>query len=87
MVGKTCMLITYATNKFPKEYVPTVFDNHNCTITDEENESYSITLWDTAGQEEYGKLRNLSYPNVCELLRDEKHKNIVLIIDRLLLHI
>jgi len=66
-VGKTSLLITYANDKFPTDYVPTVFENYTAQMS-LNGESILLHLWDTAGQEDYDRLRPLSYPGTDLLL-------------------
>jgi hypothetical protein len=69
-VGKTCMLISYATNKFPTEYIPAITDDYNYidTLTILGN-SYRLGLFDTAGHGDKDQFRQgrhyqyQSYPN------------------------
>jgi len=66
-VGKTCLLISYTTNQFPGDYIPTVFENYSNNLMFQ-NQYFKLELWDTAGQEEFEKIRPLSYPKTNVVL-------------------
>ena len=66
-VGKTCMLVSYKYNNFPHEYVPTVFENYTVNVTSG-RDTCQLRLFDTAGQEDFDRLRPLSYPSTDVVL-------------------
>jgi len=74
-VGKTCLLMCYTQKMFPREYIPTVFDNFSKNVSHDGN-LIRLDLYDTAGQEDYDRLRVICYPNtdvflVCYSIENE----------------
>ncbi|KAJ3413208.1 GTP-binding protein Rho1 [Chytridiales sp. JEL 0842] len=60
--GKTALLMVHSGLKFPENYQPTIFENYISRIQVNSKQTVELSLWDTAGQEEYDRLRPLSYP-------------------------
>ncbi|XP_075168739.1 ras-like GTP-binding protein Rho1 [Haematobia irritans] len=65
--GKTCLLVAFSKDEFSDLYVPTVFENYVAGIVVDGKE-VELALWDTAGQEDYDRLRPLSYPDTDVIL-------------------
>ncbi|KAL5105721.1 Ras-related protein ced-10 [Taenia crassiceps] len=62
-VGKTCLILRYALGDLSSLgiYVPTVADTYSIKLRAGKF-SILLNLWDTAGQQGYERLRQLSYP-------------------------
>ncbi|KAK2525168.1 hypothetical protein Q9233_008879 [Columba guinea] len=65
--GKTSLLVAFARGDFPKVYVPTVFEKYTASLQ-VGGKPVKIHLWDTAGQEDYDRLRPLSYSDTNVVL-------------------
>ncbi|PNS16002.1 GTP-binding protein rho3 [Sphaceloma murrayae] len=65
--GKTSLLNVFTRGYFPTVYEPTVFENyvHDIFI---DNVHVELSLWDTAGQEEFDRLRSLSYDDTHAIM-------------------
>ncbi|KAK9884262.1 hypothetical protein WA026_005214 [Henosepilachna vigintioctopunctata] len=59
--GKTSLLYAYCNNTFAEDYMPTIHETYITTVK-LDDEEVRFALWDTAGEEDYDRLRPLSYP-------------------------
>eukprot|EP00095_Tigriopus_kingsejongensis_P002167 snap_masked-scaffold1063_size65393-processed-gene-0.9 protein:Tk02167 transcript:snap_masked-scaffold1063_size65393-processed-gene-0.9-mRNA-1 annotation:"rho-related gtp-binding protein" len=61
-VGKTSLIISYTTNGYPQEYVPTAIDTYDAIVT-VDGEPVTLEMCDTPGQDDFDTLRPLAYPH------------------------
>ncbi|KAH6907447.1 P-loop containing nucleoside triphosphate hydrolase protein [Coprinopsis sp. MPI-PUGE-AT-0042] len=66
-VGKTTLLLYFATGSFQKMFIPTICENRVADVQVDGRE-VELGLWDTAGQEDYDRLRPLTYPGAHVIL-------------------
>ncbi|KAH8828700.1 GTP-binding protein rho5 [Flagelloscypha sp. PMI_526] len=67
-VGKTCLLHRYCHGTFPHDYVPTTLDTFTKNVQVPGIGNIELSLWDTFGGEDYGRLRPLSFPGTDVML-------------------
>lgn len=60
--GKTSLLCAITTGAFPNEFVPAIFESYVVDL-ELDGRQVEIALWDTVDQEDYDRLRPLSYSN------------------------
>ena len=64
---KTTFLIVFRGDPFPKDYVPSIFENFSMELK-KGKKTYQLDIWDAPGQDEFDRLRPLSYQDVNILL-------------------
>ncbi|CAF0829667.1 unnamed protein product [Adineta ricciae] len=67
MCGKTCLLFAFKDDRFIPTHDATIFDTYVADIQ-VDGKTIDLALFDTAGQEDYDRLRPLSYPDTSVVL-------------------
>ena len=62
-VGKSCLLVRFVEDKFNPSFITTIGIDFKIKTVDINGKKVKLQLWDTAGQEDYDRLRPLSYPD------------------------
>ncbi|KAJ8312114.1 LOW QUALITY PROTEIN: hypothetical protein KUTeg_009487 [Tegillarca granosa] len=65
--GKTSILLAFRDGAYLDVYVPTVFETYVADI-EVDGQEVELSLWDTAGQDDFDRLRPLSYPDTDVIL-------------------
>ncbi|XP_004713631.1 rho-related GTP-binding protein RhoD [Echinops telfairi] len=65
--GKTSLLMVFTQGNFPEDYTPTVFERY-CVTLQVRGKPVCLNLWDTAGQDDYDRMRPLFYSEANVLL-------------------
>ncbi len=63
--GKTSTVFVFTKSKYPEVHVPTILETEVVEVTPAGNPGrprIELEVWDTAGQEDYDRLRPISYP-------------------------
>ena len=74
-------MISYIHDQFPEEHVPTVLDCYR-TEVQIDNRPLTLQIWDSAGQDDYSRLRPLGYADadvflLCYSVADrDSYKNV-----------
>jgi small GTP-binding protein len=55
-VGKTCIILRYAEDEFPKSTMPTIGIEYKTKQIKINNQMVKLQIWDTAGQERYHRI-------------------------------
>jgi len=65
--GKTSLLTVLKGEPFPERYIPTIFENYSQNYK-QDDVNYELHIWDTPGQDEYDRLRPISYQDAKVIL-------------------